>query len=90
MIVESPSELTTLNQVAGRLDKKAKIWIDGKKVSIKNEKIILPKNSKMIIVKNGEDASGLSEPATFYCNGWSETNLISWLDMGLRRFTGFI
>ncbi len=72
------------------LDKNAEIWIDGKKVSIDNEKVIIPKNSRMIIVKNGEDASGLTAPATFYCNGWSETGLVSWLDMGLRRYTGFI
>ncbi len=72
------------------LDKNAETWIDGKKVIIDNEKINIPKNSKMIVVKNGEDASGLSEPATFYCSNWSETKLISWLDMGLRRFTGFI
>ena len=72
------------------LDKNAETWIDGKKVSIDNEKINIPKNSNIIVIKNGEDANGLSEPAAFYCNNWSETELVSWLDMGLRRFTGFI
>ena len=72
------------------INNKAVIWIDGKKVNIDNEKIIIPKNSKMIVVKNGEDANGLSKPATFNCSGWNNTDLISWLDMGLRRFTGFI
>ena len=72
------------------IDENAKIWIDGKEVHLINEKLAIPQNSKIIVVKNGEDANGLSEAAVFYCSGSSETNLISWLDMGLRRFTGFI
>jgi hypothetical protein len=60
------------------------------RVSIENDRIEIPENAKMIVVKNGEDASGLSGPATFHCNGHSQTDLISWIDMGLRRFTGFI
>ncbi len=73
-----------------RLADGADIWIDGKKVSIKSGKVILPGKARMIVIKNEEDATGLSKPARFYCDGWSETNLVSWLDMGLRRFTGFI
>jgi len=72
------------------LDENAKIWIDGKEVDINNEKINLSPISKIIVVKNGEDANGLSKPAVFHCNGSSETSLVSWLDLGLRRFTGFI
>ena len=72
------------------IDKSAEVWIDGKKVEINKEKLTIPDNSKVIVVKNGEDAGGLSAPATFHCSGWSETNLISWLDMGLRRYTGFV
>jgi len=66
------------------------IWVDGKKVSTNSEKVMLSDNARMIVIKIGEDATGLSQPAAFYCDGWSETNLVSWLDMGLRRFTGFI
>jgi len=72
------------------LSDKAEIWIDGEEVNTHNNKIILTENAEVVVIKNGEDASGLSEPATFYCSGSSETKLISWLDMGLRRFTGFI
>jgi len=72
------------------LSKEAKTWVDGKSTSITDEKIILHQNAKVVIVKNGEDANGLTKQAKFYCDGWSKTNLISWLDMGLRRFTGFI
>ncbi len=78
------------NLILPGLDDNAEIWIDGEKVTIDNTKIVLPENAKMIIVKNGEDASGLSESAMFYCEGSSETKLVSWLDLGLRRFTGFI
>jgi len=66
------------------------IWVDGEKINMDGAKIFLLENAKMIVVKNGEDASGLSEPAEFYCDGWSETDLVSWLDLGLRRFTGFV
>lgn len=72
------------------LSDKAKIWVDGEEVNILKDKIILSEDAEVIVIKNGEDASGLSESATFYCSGSSETNLVSWLDMGLRRFTGFI
>ncbi len=72
------------------LDKNAKIWIDGEKISIQNEKVILSEDAKVVVIKNSEDATGLTESAKFYCSGSSETKLISWLDMGLRRFTGFV
>ncbi|MCD6598553.1 MAG: hypothetical protein J7L04_12740, partial [Bacteroidales bacterium] len=72
------------------LSDKAKIWVDGKEATIQNNKIILSEDAEVIVIKNGEDASGLTESAKFYCSGSSETELISWLDMGLRRFTGFI
>ncbi|MEN8194372.1 MAG: glycosyl hydrolase, partial [Bacteroidota bacterium] len=72
------------------LSDKAEIWVDGEEVSIHNGKVILLADSKVVVIKNGEDASGLSQPAAFYCSGSSTTNLVSWLDMGLRRFTGFI
>ncbi len=72
------------------LNENTKIWIDGRKVRAENGKIILPEKSKIVIVKNDEDSNGLSEAATFYCSGSSRSDLISWLDMGLRRFTGFM
>ena len=72
------------------LSNEAVIWVDGEKIDMDGAKIFLLENAKMIVVKNGEDASGLSEPAEFYCDGWSETDLVSWLDLGLRRFTGFV
>jgi len=72
------------------LNENTKIWIDGRKVRADNGKIILPEKSKIVVIKNGQDSNGLSEAATFYCSGSSKTNLISWLDMGLRRFTGFM
>jgi len=68
----------------------AVVWLDGKKTEAVNGRIDLPEGTKLITVMNGEDASGLSAPGTFHCEGKSKTNLRSWLDMGLRRFTGFI
>ncbi|MCK5456156.1 MAG: hypothetical protein KAI45_03450, partial [Melioribacteraceae bacterium] len=68
----------------------AEFWIDGKKKNVESGKLFIPKNSKIIVVKNREDASGLSGPASFYCEGWNETDLVSWMDLGLRSFTGFV
>ena len=72
------------------LSNNSEIWVDGIKTKRQNEKIVLPTNAKVVVLKIGEDATGLSKPALFSCEGCSETNLVSWLDMGLRRFTGFI
>jgi len=72
------------------LSNNSEIWVDGKKTKRKNEKIVLPLNAKIIVIKIGDGANGLSKPALFSCEGSSETDLVSWLDMGLRRFTGFI
>jgi hypothetical protein len=76
-------------EVSG-IDKNAEVWVDGKKTKVVNERIEIHPGAKVITVKNDEDAKGLSKPALFHCSGKSETELISWLDMGLRRFTGFI
>ncbi len=72
------------------IDKNALVWIDGKKAKISDDKLQIPSGAKVIIIKNNEDADGLSKSAVFHCKGRSESALISWLDMGLRRFTGFM
>jgi hypothetical protein len=78
------------NLVLHGLDDDAVVWVDGKKTVPVNGRIDLPSGTKLITVKNGEDANVLTAPGTFHCEGKSETDLVSCPDMGLRRFTGFI
>ncbi len=72
------------------IDEKAQIWIDGKEANVSDGRLKIPNSTKIITVKNGQDADGLSKPALFHCRGKSEADLISWPEMGLRRFTGII
>jgi hypothetical protein len=72
------------------LSDEAKIWINGKMEAIIKNKVILPKGAKNLVIKNICGDIGLSGPAEFYCNGPQEQQLGSWLDFGLKRFTGFV
>ncbi len=71
------------------LSEEAKIWIDGKNFVPQNDRILLPADAKMIVVKIYGNKSGLSEPAVFLCKGQGPVTPGSWLDLGLRNFTGF-
>lgn len=71
------------------LSSNAKLWIDGKFCKLNSQEIKLTNNHLMTIkVSAGED--GLEKPAEFTVNSSGFTPLGSWLDLGLRRFTGFV
>ncbi len=72
------------------LSKKAELFVDGKKIKAKNNLVAIPTDAKVLVVKNYMGENGLSQPAVFYCDNSSNRQLCSWIDMGLRRFTGFV
>jgi hypothetical protein len=72
------------------LSGKAKIWVDNTMMITNNEKITLPIQAKILLIKGKADDDGLSQPATFRCTGPGPAALGSWLDLGLRNFTGFV
>ena len=72
------------------LSKKAKIRIDGMETKVTSEKIVLPENAKLVVVQIKDKMKGLSSPAQFICRGSAPGELVSWIDMGLKRFSGFM
>ncbi|MCD4734843.1 MAG: hypothetical protein K8R53_02245, partial [Bacteroidales bacterium] len=72
------------------LSQKAKIWIDGMEIKVSSEKIVLPENANLIVVRIKDNMKGLSSPARFICQGSASGELVSWIDMGLKRFSGFM
>ena len=71
------------------LSPQAKIWVDGKSVAARNEEIELS-GARMLVIKSRAGQNGLSTPAAFACEGSQPGRFGSWLELGLRRFTGFM
>jgi hypothetical protein len=71
------------------LSSQASLWIDGKLFKIKSNKIILA-NNNIIVFKVSAGDKGLEQPAEFSIKNPGNITLDSWLDVGLRRFTGFM
>jgi len=72
------------------LSDKAQIWVDEKSEAVRKNKVSLIDGARILVIKNIGGDVGLSQPAEFYCYGSKEEQLGSWLDFGLKRFTGFI
>jgi hypothetical protein len=72
------------------LSEKAKIWVDNTDVITKDDKITLPNQAKILLIELQADEDGLSQPATFLCENKGKAQFGSWLDLGLRNFTGFV
>jgi len=72
------------------LSDKAKIWIDGKAETVRKNKVSLSTGARILVIKNIGGDVGLTQPAEFYCDASQKEQLGSWLDFGLKRFTGFI
>lgn len=68
----------------------ARVWIDGNPVSIMDEQVRVPGDARMLTIKIPAGTNGLAQPAEFICTGAGPGRLGSWLDLGLRRFTGFV
>jgi len=67
----------------------AKVWIDGKRVNLVNGKLNITGGAKVLVIKIYGNKSGLSQPAIFKYEGTGQIQLGSWVDLGLRNYTGF-
>jgi hypothetical protein len=71
------------------LSPSAKTWLDGTLVKLKQDKLDVPPASKLLVVKVYGNESGLKGPAEFQIGKSEQVKTGSWLNLGLRNFTGF-
>ena len=72
------------------LSKMAQVWIDGQKATVDNDTLLIPDAAHLLVIKNMVGENGLAQPAEFTCQGSGAGDYGSWLDFGLRSFTGFV
>lgn len=67
-------------------------WIDGHKVRIKDQRLKIPENSAMALLRLDlkEHPQRLEEAVRIHCNGVSQAPLKSWLEWDLHQYSGYV
>jgi len=71
------------------LSQGTKIWLDGKPAKVHDSRIMIKNRAGLMVIKIDGSGSGLSGPIAYTCPGKGQVDEGSWLELGLRNFTGF-